>query len=288
MPALHSRAIRRAVRQSRKSMCCSRRKAKMSCRGGGRPRRRRSLNIRRRGVAAELRRSLTQLEKQFKDVQDVEFTIEDGRLWILQSRAAKRTARAALKIAVDLVHEGLISQQEGLERIRGLDLEALSIAAFAGTASPAARGIGAAARVAVGLAAFDAATAEHMAANGDPVILIRSDISTADVKRLAAARGVITALGGRTAHAALIARQMGKACVVSCAGLAVNSEARRAQLDGTTIREGDWISVDGRTGEMFLEQREIMTTRPEAELNAVAAWRGDACRQPERDLACVG
>jgi len=235
-----------------------------------------------------LRRSLTLLEKQFKDVQDVEFTIEDGRLWILQSRAAKRTARAALKIAVDLVHEGLISEQEGLERIRGLDLQALSIARFAGYASPVARGIGAAAGVAVGLAAFDAATAERMVANGDPVILIRSDISTADVKGIAAARGIVTASGGRTAHAALIARQMGKACVVSCAGLVVNSDARQAELDGETISEGDWISVDGTTGDVFLEQREIVAARPEAELDAVAAWRADACHQPESDLARVG
>jgi pyruvate, orthophosphate dikinase len=238
-------------------------------------------------VAAELRHALVQLEKQFKDVQDVEFTIEDGRLWILQSRAAKRTTRAALKIAVDLVREGLISQQEGLARVQELDLQALSIAAFAGSALPTARGIGAAAGVAVGLAAFDAATAERMAANGDPVILIRSDISTADVKGLAAARGIITASGGRTAHAALIARQMGKACVVSCAGLAVNSDAGRAQLDGNIIREGDWISVDGTSGEVFLEQREIVTARPEAELNAVVSWRADACRQPESRLACV-
>jgi pyruvate, orthophosphate dikinase len=238
-------------------------------------------------VAAELRRSLVQLEKQFKDVQDIEFTIEDGRLWILQSRAAKRTARAALKIAVDLVHEGLISEQEGLARVHDLDLEALSIATFAGGASPALRGIGASGGVAVGLAAFDAATAERMAGNGDPVVLIRSDINTADVKGLAAARGIVTASGGRTAHAALIARQLGKACVVGCAGLAVNSEARVAKLDGKTIREGDWISVDGTTGEVFLEQREIVRARPEAELKAVAAWRANAHSQPDRNLACV-
>jgi pyruvate,orthophosphate dikinase len=238
-------------------------------------------------VAAELRRSLVELEKQFRDVQDIEFTIEDGRLWILQSRAAKRTARAALKIAVDLVHEGLISEQQGLERVKELDLEALSIATFAGSASPAARGIGASGGVAIGLAAFDASTAERMAGNGDPVILIRSDISTADLKGLAAARGIVTASGGRTAHAALIARQLGKACVVGCAGLAVNSDARVAKLDGDTIREGDWISVDGTTGEVFLGQREIVTVRPEAELNEVAAWRAGTYGQPDRALASV-
>ena len=185
------------------------------------------------------------------------------------------------------MHEGLISEQEGLERVKELDLEALSIATFAGSASPAVRGIGASGGVAVGLAAFDAATAERMAANGDPVILIRSDISTADVKGIAAARGIVTASGGRTAHAALIARQLGKACVVGCAGLAVNSDAKAAKLDGGTIREGDWISLDGTTGEVFLGQREIVTARPEAELNEVAAWRAAAHGQPERNLACV-
>jgi len=239
-------------------------------------------------VAAELRRCLVQLEKQFKDVQDVEFTIEDGRLWILQSRAAKRTVRAALRIAVDLVREGLISEQEGLERLRGIDLPGLSIARFEGSASPAGLGIGAAGGVAVGLATFDAATAERLAASGDPVILIRSDIDTADVKGLAAASGIVTASGGRTAHAALIARQLGKACVVSCVGLEVGAEARRAEIDGRVIRERDWISVDGTTGEVFLGQREILTERPVAELNEVARWRSQARSQPQRgDLACV-
>jgi pyruvate,orthophosphate dikinase len=239
-------------------------------------------------VADELGRALLRLEKQFKDAQDVEFTIEDGRLWILQSRAAKRTARAGLRIAVDLVQEGLISEQEGLERLRGLDLLSLSIARFAGSATPVGRGIGATGGVAVGLAAFDAATAERLAASGDPVVLLRSDIDTADVKGLAAAAGIVTAAGGRTAHAALIARQMGKACVVSCAGLQVSAETRHGTIDGATIQEGDWVSLDGTTGEVFLGQREIVTERPETELNAVAEWRSGARAQLQRgDLAPV-
>ena len=239
-------------------------------------------------AAEELRRGLAALERQFKDVQDVEFTIEDSRLWFLQSRAAKRTPRAALKIAVDLVREGLISEQQGLAQLQGLDLEALAIVHFADSATPVARGIAAAGGVAVGIAAFDAATAEWLAAAGDPVILMRKDIDTADVKGLAAASGVVTASGGRTAHASLIARQLGKACVVSCAGLEVDAAARRAEIDGRTIREGDWISVDGDTGDVFLGQREIVTERPEAELNEVAKWRAQAYSQPERgDLAHV-
>jgi pyruvate,orthophosphate dikinase len=230
----------------------------------------------------ELRRCLLTLERQFKDVQDVEFTIEDGRLWILQSRSAKRTPRATLKIAVDLVQEGIIMQQEGLEQLRGLDLASLAVAHFASQAIPVARGIAAAGGVAVGVAAFDSATAERLAAEGEPVILLRPDIDTSDIKGLAAANGMVTASGGRTAHAALIARQLGKACVVSCPGLVVDSGAGRAAIDGQTIRQGDWISVDGDTGEVFLGQRDIVMERPEAELNAVASWCA-GISQPERD-----
>jgi len=226
---------------------------------------------------------LLTLERQFKDVQDVEFTIEDGRLWILQSRSAKRTPRAALKIAVDLVQEGIVSEQEGLDQLRGLDLASLAVAHFASQAIPVARGIAAAGGVAVGVAAFDSATAERLAAEAESVILLRPDIDTSDIKGLAAASGMVTASGGRTAHAALIARQLGKACVVSCPGLVVDSGAACAAIDGQTIRQGDWISVDGDTGEVFLGQRDIVMERPEAELNAVESWRAGTCPQPERD-----
>jgi len=233
-------------------------------------------------VAAELRRALVQLERHFRDVQDIEFTIEDGRLWILQSRAAKRTASAALRIAVDLVREGLISEQEGLDRLQELDLDALVLTRFADEATAAAHGIGAASGVAVGVAAFDAARAERHAAAGDPVILIRPDVDTADIKGFAAASGIVTAAGGRTAHAALVARQMGKACVVSCAGLQVDPETRRASIDGTPIAEGDWISIDGGTGEVFLGQRDIVTERPQAALDEVAKWRAEVHSIPPK------
>lgn len=224
-------------------------------------------------VAAELRCCLVRLEEHFHDVQDVEFTIEDGRLFILQTRTAKRTPRAALKIAVDLVQEGRISEQEALKRLAGIDLQALEIARFSGDAGPAAKGIGAAGGVAVGRAAFDAAAAQRLAASGDPVVLVRSDINTADIGGLAAAGGILTSTGGRTAHASLIARQMGRACVVGCAGLSVHARERRAGLAKSMIAEGDWISIDGNSGEVFLGQREIVTSRPDAELAEVARWR---------------
>ncbi|HEX7533086.1 MAG TPA: PEP/pyruvate-binding domain-containing protein [Methyloceanibacter sp.] len=134
-------------------------------------------------VAAELGSYFSALERDFKDVQDVEFTIDDGHLWILQARSAKRTARAALKIAVDFVHEGLASQTEALQMLRSLDLRNLAVARFAGSATATARGIGAAGGVAVGRAAFDAASVASLAASGDSLILVRPDIATEGRRR---------------------------------------------------------------------------------------------------------
>lgn len=236
-------------------------------------------------IAAELRRDLVKLERGFKDVQDVEFTIEDGRLWILQSRSAKRTPRAALKLAVDFVQEGLIAPQEALRRLNQLDLDRLAITRFAGSATPLSRGIGAAGGVAAGRAAFDTANAESIASSGEPVILVRPDIDTADVAGFAAASGALTAKGGRTAHASLIARQLGKPCVVSCAGLEVEAAARRAKIGATLIAEGDWLSIDGDTGDVFLGQREIVAERPEAALAEIETWRAGASHKDETALA---
>ena len=230
-------------------------------------------------IAAELHAYLKELERDFRDVQDVEFTIEDGRLWILQARAAKRTARAALKIAVDFVHEGLCTPEDALQRLSSLDLRHLAVARFAAHPTPIARGVGAAGGVAVGRAAFDTASAERLAASGDSVVLVRPDIDTSDVAGLAAASGALTAMGGRTAHASLIARQMAKACVVSCAGLVVDAAAHRAEIGGAPLVEGDWISVDGDTGEVFLGQLEIATERPEAMLAEVETWRKEPAQR---------
>src|ERR1019366_4899917 len=165
-------------------------------------------------VAAELSEILKRLEREFGDVQDIEFTIEDGKLWILQTRSAKRTPRAALRIAIDLVHEGLIMEQEALRRVAGIDPAALARTSFVAAADPIIRGIGASGGIAVGRAAFASEGAQRLAASGDPVILMRPDTSTADVAGFAAAAGIVTAVGARTAHAALVARQMGKPCVV--------------------------------------------------------------------------
>ena len=224
-------------------------------------------------VARELREILQRLERELGDVQDVEFTIEDERLWILQTRAAKRTPQAALRIAVDFVREGLITESEALGRLDDLDPAALVEARMVGAADPVLRGIGASAGIAVGRVAFDSESAKRLAGTGDPIILVRPDTSTADIAGFAVSAGIVTAVGGRTAHAALVARQMGKPCVVGCIGMTVDVATRRARLAGSAIQEGDWISVDGHDGGIYLGRREIVLGRPEAELAEVARWR---------------
>lgn len=224
-------------------------------------------------AAAELGDTLRRLEQEFGDVQDVEFTIEDGKLWILQTRSAKRTPRAALRIAIDLVHEGLIAPQEALQRLDGIDLAALVEISLASAGDPVTSGIGASGGIAVGRAAFCSEGAQRLAAAGGPVILMRPDTSTADVAGFAIAAGIVTSVGARTAHAALVARQMGKPCVVGCSAMTIDAAADRAQLAGTTISGSDWITIDGDSGKLYLGRRDTVMTRPEAELAEIVTWR---------------
>ena len=224
-------------------------------------------------VATQLRDTLARLEREFVDVQDVEFTIEDGKLWILQTRSAKRTPQAALRFAIDFVKEGLITPSQALQRLNGLDVNALAHQRLVDVHEPVARGIGASAGIAVGRAAFDSASAERLAGGGDPVILVRPDTSTADVAGFAVSAGIVTAVGGRTAHAALVARQMGKPCIVGCAALTVDAAAHSARLAGTTIKEGDWLSIDGEAGTIYLGRCNVVVDRPEAELAEIERWR---------------
>jgi pyruvate,orthophosphate dikinase len=227
-------------------------------------------------IAAELGDILRRLEKEFGDVQDVEFTIEDGKLWILQTRSAKRTPRAALRIAIDLVHEELVTREDALRLIAGIDLAALVETSLVSAGNPLAAGIGASGGIAAGRAAFCSESAERLAAAGDPVILMRPDTSTADVKGFAIAAGIVTSVGARTAHAALVARQMGKPCIVGCGGMTIDAAADRAQLAGTTISGSDWITIDGDSGNVYLGRRETVVTRPEAELAEIAGWQPQA------------
>lgn len=233
-------------------------------------------------AAAELGDTLRRLEREFGDVQDVEFTIEDGKLWILQTRSAKRTPRAALRIAIDLVHEGLITRPEGLQRIEAIDPAALVQISLASADDPVTAGIGASGGIAVGRAAFCSESAQRLAAAGDPVILMRPDTSTADVAGFAVAAGIVTSVGARTAHAALVARQMGKPCVVGCGGMAIDVAAARAKLADTAISENDWITIDGDSGKLYLGQRDVIVAQPDTELDEVRRWREEADRERPR------
>jgi len=227
-------------------------------------------------VLAQLRDALTRLEDEFADVQDVEFTIENGKLWLLQTRAAKRTPQAAARFAIDFVNEGRITPALALQRLDGIDLAALATRRLVDAGTPAARGTGASAGIAVGRAAFDPAGAVRLAASGDPIILVRPDTTTADVAGFAVAAGIVTAVGGRTAHAALVARQMGKPCIVGCAALIVEPAQHRARLDGAALNEGDWLSIDGEAGTVHVGRGTVVTERPDAELQEIARWRKSA------------
>ncbi len=224
-------------------------------------------------AARDLRARLVQLEQAFRDIQDVEFTIDEGVLWILQTRAAKRTPRAALRFAIDLVAEGLISPAEGLARLAEVDLAGLVTKRLANVGAPVARGTSASAGVAVGRIAFDSQNAVRLAAAGTPVVLVRPDTSTSDVAGFAAADGIVTAVGGRTAHAALVARQLGKPCIVGCAELKIDAVAQTALVGTTLLRQGDWLTLDADAGALFLGQGRVEQERPEAELAEIERWR---------------
>ena len=224
-------------------------------------------------VASQLRDALRRLEDEFADVQDVEFTIENGKLWLLQTRVAKRTPQAAVRLAIDFVKEGRITPAQALQRLDGIDLTALVTKRLDGAGTPAARGIGASAGIVVGRAAFDPDEAVRLAAGGDPIILLRQDTTTADIAGFAVAAGIVTSVGGRTAHAALVARQMGRPCVVGCAALMVEPARHRASLNGAAVNEGDWLSIDGEAGTVHLGRCTVTSERPDAQLAEIERWR---------------
>lgn len=190
-----------------------------------------------------------QLERAFGDMQDFEFTVEAGTLWMLQTRSGKRTAQAQARIALDLADEGLISQTEALERTRGLDADTLSVARLVADGGvPLAQAVSAAHGVAVGEIALDEDSARARQAAGVPVLLVRQDAETRDILALDMAAGLLTARGARTSHAAVVARQLGKVCLVSCEGLEIDRPGHRIQLGGHWLTEGETLTLDGHTG----------------------------------------
>jgi pyruvate,orthophosphate dikinase len=223
------------------------------------------------------------LERYYTDMQDVEFTIEQNKLWMLQTRTGKRTAKAAVKIAVDMANEGLISKEEAIIRVQPddvdtllhpqFDLDAIEDARKAGKLY--ASGVNASPGAAVGQVYFDADTAERMAKEeGQDVIMVRPFTKPDDVHGMLAAKGILTSEGGATSHAAVVARQFGVPCVVGAAMIRIDLEKRQMSVDGKVVQDGEWISVDGTTGEVFLGQIPTIapTLEEQTDLLTLLSW----------------
>ena len=214
------------------------------------------------------------MEALFRDAQDFEFTLESGTLYVLQSRNAKRTPWAALRVATELVEEGLITPAEALSRLGSIDLARVVRTRLANIPGPPlARAQVASIGVASGAIAFDTEGAKRLAAAGTPVILVRRETVTSDIEGMAAAAGILTASGGRTSHAAVVARQLGKVCLVACTGLVMDFDRRLCRIGERTLHEGEFLSLDANDGGIYAGQLETITERPERELAAIRAWQ---------------
>ncbi len=217
------------------------------------------------------------LERHYRDMQDMEFTVEKGRLWLLQTRTGKRTAQAAVRIAVDLANEGLISREEAVLRVSADQIDFFLHPQFAraalAEAEPLTTGLNVSPGAAVGVAAFDPDLAERWASEGREVVLVRPDTKPDDVHGMLAAAGILTSSGGRTSHAALVARQFGKPAVVGASEIEIDLSARTLWVGRTQINEGDPISVDGTTGHVY--QGRIETVAPDIDnewLSTLLEW----------------
>ncbi|MCS6770258.1 MAG: pyruvate, phosphate dikinase [Candidatus Caldarchaeum sp.] len=214
------------------------------------------------------------LERHFKDMQDFEFTVENGKLYMLQTRNGKRTAQAAVKIAVDMVHEGLITPEEAILRIDPLELNQLLHRRLHPDikVNPIAKGLNASPGAATGVVVFDTDEAAERGSRGEKVILVRPETTPEDIKGIIAAQGVLTSRGGMTSHAAVVARGMGKPAVVGCESIRINmDEGYFKTAEGLTVKHGDVITIDGGSGQVFLG--EVPTVEPEltGELNELLA-----------------
>ncbi len=226
------------------------------------------------GIYRELAKTSERLEHHFRDVQDLEFTIEDGKFYMLQTRAGQRTAAAAVKIAVDMVGEGLIDKEEAVRRVTAEQVERLLHRQIDPKAEVQviAKGLNASPGAAMGAVVFEPDEAEEAAASGEKVILVRTETTPDDIHGIVAAQGVLTSRGGRTSHAAIVTRGMGKPCVAGCEAIQVDYEKRLFSTPEVVVREGDVITIDGASGKVVLGEAPLVEPQMTADFKTLLAW----------------
>ena len=239
------------------------------------------LNARMPDVYRQFVETINRMENHYRDMQDMEFTVEDGKLYFLQTRSGKRTPAAALKIACDLVDEGLITTDEAVSRIDAVSFDKLLLPTFnkkeLDAATPIATGLAAGPGAGTGKLAFTAEDAERRHNNGEKVVLVRAETSPEDIIGMVASEAILTMRGGMTSHAAVVARGMGKCCVCGCSAAIINEEAKTVTINGVTYGEGDTFSIDGSTGKVYLGS--IKTENPDLSsgyFGRLMAWVDEA------------
>lgn len=229
-------------------------------------------------VASELRRIKDVLEAEFRDMQDFEFTVENGRLYLLQTRAGQRTPWAAVRIAADMARAGRITPPEAIAQLSGLRLDEIERTHLATAAAgpPLATAVSAGIGAAAGEIVFDSKRAVQLNEAGRPVILARPDIRAEDIEGIAAAQGIVTSAGGRTSHAAVVARQLGKVCLVGCGAMRIEPDGKSCTIGATRLAEGDPVTLDGDSGRIYAGRLDVVRERPERELSELHQLAADA------------
>ena len=222
----------------------------------------------------QLRKTCEALERHYRDMQDVEFTVERGHLYLLQTRSAKRTAQAAIRAAVDMVHDSLITEQEAVSLVDPYQLDQLLHPTVDPTAAVdvLATGLPASPGAAVGRVIFDADRAVERSESGDPVILVRRETNPDDFHGMVAAAGILTERGGMTSHAAVVARGMGKSCVCGCKGIHVDEQSRLFVVDHREVKEGDWLTIDGSDGRVIAGRVALIDRTPSEQFEQLMEW----------------
>jgi pyruvate, orthophosphate dikinase len=230
-------------------------------------------------VYQQLERVRAKLERHYRDMQDMEFTVEEGRLYMLQTRTGKRSPAAAFRIAVDMVDEKLITADEAIERIKPEDIERLfypvldpKLARSELASRKLAEGINAVPGAAVGKAVFTAHDAEEWASRGEKVILVRRETSPEDVGGMYVAQGILTATGGKTSHAAVVARGWGKCCIVGAESITIEADVKKMSVNGRAVQEGEWITLDGGDGSVYTGQIELVRPEPPKAYRTLLKW----------------